>query len=419
MKQQKLFPVSEGEARRERACYVCHGIQSLCTDVVCPIKLGARTLVALNKALTNTNLYGASPPGVFVGQHGYPRVTLAPLIPPIAHEDTSIMDLPEKWLNVELGRLVEYRVSLLRARSPLSISSPRDPPRVLSDVQDLVMSTQPVNTEAWFKKRPRLEILIQPREAPIGPMGTITKFALTENPHIPRQVDKVVSDSDMPAELGVLKLYQDGVAQSQITKIFSVGLLGMRDRRRLVPTEWSITAIDDILAKEFRSEILSYPAIDGYLIFGLEALANNVQVLMMPTPWMYEAMEAWLGSTNPTPFSDYELSIGRRTYPRNLVGAYHAARLPVLEYLQKVRRQAGVIVFMEVGTEWIPLGVWRFREICREALRGKPAKFTSIEQALSEIEKRLRLPLRVWLSRNHLIRYHREQSGLERFLKAI
>ena len=54
---------------------------------------------------------------------------------------------------------------------------------------------------------------------------------------------------------------------------------------------------------------------------------------------------------------DYELLSGRRSYAKDLEGAYYAARLPVLEYLRHVRRQAGAVVLMEVYPEWIPLGV--------------------------------------------------------------
>jgi len=417
MLQDKLFAAPAREARRERACYVCHGNRALCTDAVCPIKLRAKTIAALAKAINSTNLFGASPPGVFVGQHGYPRVSLAPLIPPIANQDTSIMDSPENWLGMDFGKLLEYRLSLLRAKSSVSVSSARTPPQVLSTVQELVMSAVPVDTEVWFAKKPGLQVLISPREAPIGPSAIMSKLELAENPHVPRQVDKAVSDSDMPAELGIFGLYREGIAQRQITRLFSVGLLGAREKRRLVPTEWSITAIDDILARGLRREILSYPKIGEYLVFGFQALANNVQVLLTPTAWMYEAMEVWLASPSPIPFSDHELSIGRRSYPRNLAGAYHAARLPVLEYLQKVRHQAGAIVFMEVGAGWIPLGVWRFREICREAFRRPPTKFGSLEEALGEVGKRLALPVCVWADQSRLIRYHKEQLGLERFLK--
>ncbi len=417
-RQERLYNASKGEARRERSCYVCHGIAQLCTDAVCPIKLRAKTLVALSRAIQSTNLFGSSPPGVFVGQYGYPNVSMAPLIPPTVEQDTSIMDSSEKWLTMDMGRLLENRLSLLRARSFLPVSSAKIPPRILSTVQELVMSEKPVDTEVWFTKKPRLEALISPREAPMGPSANVSKLVLAENPSVPRQVDRVVSDTDARAELSAFKLYESGVAQSQITKIFSIGLLGEGQRRRLVPTEWSITAVDDILAKRLRRDVLSHPKIDQYWVLGHRALANNVQVLMMPTSWMYEALEAWLASPHPTPFSDYELSMGRKTYPRNLMGAYHAARLPVLEYLSKLKRQAGVIVFMEVEPEWIPLGVWRFREISREAFRKTPAKFNTMEEAILNLSSRLRLPIESWNKSSRLLRYHREQRDLEKFLRA-
>jgi len=58
-----------------------------------------------------------------------------------------------------------------------------------------------------------------------------------------------------------------------------------------------------------------------------------------------------------------------------------------------------------------------FREICREALRKQPAKFSSLEEALSEVGKRLRLPMGKWINCSHLIGYRKEQYALERFLE--
>src|SRR5713101_5698774 len=99
----------------------------------------------------------------------------------------------------------------------------------------------------------------------------------------------------------------------------------------------------------------------------------------------------------PGVFGDYELNKGRKDYPTNIAGAYHASRLPVLEYLDRNRRQAGAIVFLEVTREWVPLGVWRFRELARRALTGNPSRFTNIEDALGEARKRLLIPYRNWV----------------------
>ncbi|MCK5593097.1 hypothetical protein KAI31_03265, partial [Candidatus Bathyarchaeota archaeon] len=130
----------------------------------------------------------------------------------------------------------------------------------------------------------------------------------------------------------------------------------------------------------------------------------------------FEAQEAWLLSPNSTPGVNYELVHGRKSYASDLAGAYYAARLPVLQYLKQIRRQAGALVLMEVYPEWIPLGVWRFREICREALKKKPATFNTLEEALNEVEKRLRLPLARWIEKSEIMRWFETQTRLTRFL---
>jgi hypothetical protein len=43
------------------------------------------------------DLAGCSPPAVFVGRYGYPKVDIGPLLPP-EFGDTSIMDKPEMWV---------------------------------------------------------------------------------------------------------------------------------------------------------------------------------------------------------------------------------------------------------------------------------------------------------------------------------
>jgi len=198
--------------------------------------------------------------------------------------------------------------------------------------------------------------------------------------------------------------------------MFSIGLLGVKRQRRLVPTEWSITAIDDILGRAIHKEILNYPWINDFIVFGHKALGNNIQILLFPSSWMFEAQEAWLLSPNSTPGVNYELVHGRKSYASDLAGAYYAARLPVLQYLSQIRRQAGALVLMEVYPEWIPLGVWRFREICREALKKKPVTFNTLEEALNEVEKRLRLPLARWIEKSEIMRWFETQTRLTRFL---
>ena len=415
--QARLFRVTANERRRS-LCSVCRGHRRLCGKAVCPILAKAEALMKLEKSLSQLKVFGSSPPAVFVGSWNYPKVLAGPLVPPLSDIDTSVMDLPETWLDKPFDEILRYRLTLVRGKHPTPVLSARNPGRLLSTFQEVVMASRPTDTEMWFNKKPNLSVVFSPREPPSGPSASIRRAVLAENPKVPRAIDYVVSDTDLKAVQGVLRLYDSDVNQRQITRMLSIGLLGSKRKRRLVPTEWSITAIDDILGKAIRKEISNYPWINEFMVFGHKAVGNNVQVLLFPSSWIFEAQEAWLISRNPVPGVDYELVWGRRSYAADLAGAYYAARLPVLEYLRRIRRQAGAVVFMEVYREWIPLGVWRFREICREALRKKPTRFNTLTESLDELRRRLRLPLEKWISKSKVLRWHRAQTRLTRFLGA-
>ncbi|MCX8203191.1 MAG: hypothetical protein N3H32_02610, partial [Nitrososphaeria archaeon] len=58
----------------------------------------------------------------------------------------------------------------------------------------------------------------------------------------------------------------------------------------------------------------------------------------------------------------------------------------------------------EVGRDWIPLGVWRFREVTAAALERPPERFQSLEEALERVRPRLELPLERYLAKSAVIR---------------
>ena len=151
---------------------------------------------------------------------------------------------------------------------------------------------------------------------------------------------------------------------------------------------------------------------------------EDTAIMDLPEQWLNKSFEeilsyrldAWFTSSNPTPEINYESIRGRRSYASNIAGAYYAVRLPVLEYLRQIRRQAGVIVLMEVYPDWIPLGVWRFREICREALKRMPVRVGTLEEALSEMSTRLRLDLEKWFEKSEILRSFKAQTRLTSFM---
>ena len=241
---------------------------------------------------------------------------------------------------------------------------------------------------------------------------------LEDNPKVPKAVDKATSDTDLKAVGGIMEMFEGGVHQQQMTRLLSVGLLGEQRNRRLVPTKWSITAVDDIVGKELHKQVLRLPWINDYWVFVDHALGNTVALLFLPSGWQFEAMESWLGGLNPPIITDNEWFRGRKDYASSVVGAYYATRLPALQHLRKIGRQAGVIVFMEIDPQlWVPLGVWRFREIARRALQSHPKKFSSLDEALNEIGKHLRNPIERWLKASNLYKEITTQTLVTDFIE--
>jgi DNA repair protein NreA len=334
----------------------------------------------------------------------------------LPEQDPALLDSPDRWLDKSINDLLRYRFGLIRGKSTIKVQEAKNPGKTLSLVQQIVMSGSPTDTELVLKKKPYLKINLLTRSSPHGPSGVVDRLSLAGNPSVPRPIDKVLSDTDLPAVEGAQSLYHDGVSQQHIVRMFSIGLLGASRSRRLVPTEWSITAIDDILSKDLRRRVLDHPQIDEFRLFSASSVGNNVHVLLLPSSWMFEALEGWMTGPRPEVFGDYELNEGRKNYPSNIAGAYHASRLPVLEYLDRIRRQAGAMVFLEVTRDWVPLGVWRFRELARKALTGQPSSFRSLEESMSEARKRLQIPYRHWSDASHLLSYYKQQSLLDRYV---
>ncbi len=407
-------PQTSAEVRRELNCRVCRGDWKACRLATCPYLTDVRDLFRDPSPLASTNLFGASPPSAFVGSYGYPKVLAGPLVPPVL-EDTSLMDAPEQWVGRNLWDILRFRMTLVRGKAARRVIDARQPDPLLRTVQEGAMAERPVDTELWLTKKPVIEGPFSARASPTGPSAEIRKLALAENPKVPRRVDYIVDDTDLRAVDGVADLFSHGIAQSHITRVFSVGLLGMGKNRRLVPTEWSITAVDDILGKRLLGNVRTYPWIDEIRVLAHTALANTVAILLAPSAWMYEGLEAWGIESNPLPAHDHEFYGGRKDYPRQLEGAYHAVKLPILEYLEREHRQAGAVAFLEMYRDWIPLGVWRYREIARAALAKPPERFATVQEALAAMGKKVRLRLPNWMQQSVVLPYLAKQRRIEQF----
>jgi hypothetical protein len=372
--------------------------------------------------LSLRTLSGATPPSVFVGRYGYPKVKVGPMVPPL-HGDTTILDKPEMWLGKSIEEIVNYRFPLVRGVSNIDIRSPSG--KYVESLQELAMTSKSVESELTFEKTPIADIEqekglgLDTNSAPFGPVAPLKTFKTSSSISVDQRLENVFYDKDLRAAEGIINLYQGGVEVSRIHRVLSMGMLGFQKNRRLVPTRWSISATDDIISTSLIKEIETFPTIDFFNVHKHIHLGNYYSVILIPDDiWSFEMQEAWYDNNGNLGVGiDFENANGLDHYP-SIAGAYFAARLGVTEHLLKRRHKAAALILREIRPEYVmPLGVWQIREGIRKALDREGNQFENFQNALSFACVNLSVSKSEWIRNSRIYKNMREQMRITDFFK--
>jgi len=371
--------------------------------------------------LSLKTLSGATPPSVFVGRYGYPKVKAGPMMPPI-HGDTTILDKPEMWLGKSLEEIVNYRLSLVRGVSTVNVHNISE--KYVESLQEVAMTNKSVESEATFEKVPitdleqEKDLGLDTDSVSFGPVAPLKSFKTSSSISVDQRIEDVYYDKDLSAAQGIINLYQDGVEISSIHRVLSIGMLGLQKNRRLVPTRWSISATDDVISADLIKKIETFSVIDLFKVYKYAHLGNYYSIILIPDEiWSFEMQEAWYdnNSGNMQVGVDFENANGLDHYP-SIAGAYFAARLSVAEYLFKAKRKAAALVLREIHSEYVmPVGVWQVREGIRRAFEGQAEEIENFEQALSFACIGLSLSKNEWKRKSKMYRSKREQLKITDF----
>ncbi len=402
-------------------CVICKGSKNLCGKDRCPLMIKFYSRSRSRNLIDSLDLEGMSPPGIFVGRFGYPKVDIGPLVPPMMG-DTSLMDTPEMWVGRSIDEIVDFRFNLVRGKYRIDATDFQKYGRIVDHTRDLALSNDPTEVEAKFQKRPSGRLILDDEVQPFGPSARLQNLEIG-NPRYDRRVEKAFYDTDLRATEAVKALYQEGVLISKIQKAFSVGAFGVEKRRRFVPTRWSITAVDDILGKDLLRTTKRNPTIEDWRVYDWEMLDNRWSILLMPTTWRYELIEAWYPNTTWNPLgqqieiiSSHEFYEGRKDYAE-IGGCYYAARLAVNELLMAEGRQAGAVIFREAHPGYVmPVGVWNVRENVRAALKTQPHSFETLSTALQHVVSRMDITLERWISSSAVLTDMMTQRRIEDYV---
>lgn len=367
-----------------------------------------------------THFSGSTPPEIFIGHKNYPEIN-AGILAPIEYGDTEKFSMPELWFKnqLQIKEILSYRNQLLHARfktniktSMISEAGNPEKNKLTSALNQIALAKKSVLAEFFLSKPVSFEKIKESSVAPIGNPAPLKKIILEENPKIIPKLEYISNDIKLKSIDGINELYKSKIPVSNIIKILSAGLLGLKKNRKMVPTRWAITATDDTISKQMLEKIRFFPEINDFQVFEGNYLGNYYEILLLPDKFSFEVIE--ISELNPSEsWHDFETFYGRKNYASSVTGAYYANRLALCEHLTKIQRQASAIFFREIRPEYnSPMGVGILREVTRNAFTNPRQKFQALKEALTHIKAQLHTDISYYKKQSHILNNFGKQKRL-------
>ena len=350
------------------------------------------------------SLFGSTAPEIFVGRSNYPDVSTGLLSPMDSAADASDFATSGDWYQqgYEIDDVLQRRTGLLNSTRSAEVNVEDVWDGFVGVQREVAIADHPVDVELGLDAKPELDLSLDDISTPTGPRARARDADLAENPHVPRAVEKTLEDDDWQAQGAMTYLYRRGFDVYDINTILSAGALGQGRNRRLVPTRWSITAVDDTVGQYLRGGIRNASTINEVQVWYNEYVGNDYWVILAPGNWEFELVELKAPGSiwNPEPDGQYYMAAddegyeGRTSYVDETSGAYYASRLAVLEHLEAIDRQATCLVIRHASESyWAPVGVWQIREGIRHAFDGDYATAETFHGAIRQLEAALPVSL--------------------------
>src|SRR3989344_9365033 len=353
-------------------------------------------------------------PNVFVGRFNYPNLSVGILNAKYINDH----DDPKLWANnnYHLENIITLRKELINSSFQSPIKQLKG--KLIDIAREISLSSKPVDIEIELDKEPTPAIKFNKDAMPHGVNVKLKELSYSSYPKIPLKVEKVLSD-ELKASEGLNKLYKQDFDVYYLIKSFTLGNYGIPIERKLVPTRWGITAVDDQLGKQLIKEIKDFSNLD-YQFQYCSYLGNHYIILYFPDNWSYELFEMALSSREI--LTDYESNFGRTCYAESTAGGYYASRLSVLEYLKQSKRQAATLVLRVITDDYYAkMGVWVCRETAKKATKTNPISFNSKEDMLKFtslfIKKKFDYDIDKWFKESRLLKEINMQNKLTKWIK--
>lgn len=284
--------------------------------------------------------------------------------------------------------------------------------KIKKELEDIYKSKKPIEFNSTFEKELKFDKIIVNKVSGIaGSKNSIKNINATQNTSTSKQIEKYASE-DIKSQKAVIDLYERGINEHQIINLLSFGTFGMQLNKKLVPTRWSISAYDSIIEKHLFKKIINYKIQNYYEIFHKKDKGNSFVIITFPDNYSAEIIETW-DNIVESDYANYQNKLDKKE--PSTAGGYYATKLPIFEYLNSKKKQAGFISIRIIEDYDIPLGVVFVRETVRDALKNKLFKCTTKEELIEYLIKNFSKHFKYYLNSKYL-KEKRKQKRLNEFL---
>ena len=131
-----------------------------------------------NLDLNSNEFFGNSPPSIFVGRVGYPKVNVGVLSPVQKNENSFLMDNPWEWIRQGLKDIdiLKLRSQLVNARFQNSIKNFDN--KLVDLSQEVGMASKPVDMEVFLKNKPQNMLKLENVAKPLSNNADVKNIKL-------------------------------------------------------------------------------------------------------------------------------------------------------------------------------------------------------------------------------------------------
>ena len=248
---------------------------------------GWKQILSSNFSNLSEKISGGSPPSVFVSSYAYPKVKVGPLFSPL-QTNSAILDHPEKWAGKAIEEIIRYKLALIRGTYSTHVKTNLNSDRFIQSLQELTMATKSTQIEVAFERKPKLNLeefalktTSDSDTIHFGMASELEGLKLPSDISTDKKIEKAFYDNDFKAIEAINYLYKEGIEISKISKILSLGMIGIQKNRRLVPSKWSISAIDQIISSNLIKKTNTFRPLDGIKIYKYMHLGNYYSIILI------------------------------------------------------------------------------------------------------------------------------------------